>query len=263
LRDVPQRWVLVDAAPKILAEIPSRLGQYATDLLVQRGVDLRLGTRLDKVVDGRVTLSDGTELDAGLLVWTAGVKADPIVARFGLPLDEQGRVRVGPTLQVDGHQNVWALGDCAGVPNAATPGQVDPPTSQHALRQARRLAANLMAVQDGRPLQPHSFRSLGQVATLGRKKGIADLRGVRLSGLPGWFAARGVHLMQVPGASRRLRVLSDWILSLLFRSDIVTFAGLIKAPPIAAGPVRGLVAMPGLPPPDGGPSATVESTKGA
>jgi NADH:ubiquinone reductase (H+-translocating) len=139
---VPQRWVLVDAAPRILAEIPSELGRYVNDLLVQRGVDMRLNTRLEKVVDGRVTLSDGSGMDTGLLVWTAGVKADPIVAHFGLPLDERGRVCVGPTLQVHGHDDVWALGDCASVPNAATPGRVDPPTSQHALRQARRLAAN-------------------------------------------------------------------------------------------------------------------------
>ncbi|MGN6166713.1 MAG: NAD(P)/FAD-dependent oxidoreductase, partial [Solirubrobacteraceae bacterium] len=113
LRGVPQRWVLIDAASTILGEIPSKLGQYVRDLLVQRGVDLRLGTRLEKVVNGRVTLSDGTEIDAGLLVWTAGVKANPIVARFGLPLDNTGRVRVGPTLQVEGRENVWALGDCA------------------------------------------------------------------------------------------------------------------------------------------------------
>jgi NADH dehydrogenase len=144
LRDVRQYWVLVDAAPTILGDIPSRLGQYVRDLLVQRGVDLRLNTRLDKVVDGRVSLSDGTELDAGLLVWTAGIKANPIVAHFGLPLDDRGRVRVRPTLQVAGHDNVWALGDCAAVPNRATPGAVDPPTSQHALRQARRLSSNLM-----------------------------------------------------------------------------------------------------------------------
>ena len=87
------------------------------------------------MVDGRITLSDGTELDTGLLVWTAGVKADPVVARFGLPLDDRGRARVGPTLQVEGRQNIWSLGDCAAVPNAANAGQVDPPTSQHALRQ--------------------------------------------------------------------------------------------------------------------------------
>jgi NADH dehydrogenase len=247
LRDVPQRWVLIDAAPTILAGIPSKLGQYVRDLLVQRGVDLRLGTRLEKVVNGRVTLSDGTEIDAGLLVWTAGVKANPIVARFGLPLDNMGRVRAGPTLQVEGRENVWALGDCAAVPNAATPGLFDPPTSQHALRQARRLSANLMAAQDGRPLQRHRFRSLGQVATLGRKEGIADIGGLRLSGFPGWLAARGVHLIQVPGAPRRLGVLGDWILSLLFPGNIVTVPGLIEAPSIAPNSARPLSAAVRLP----------------
>lgn len=250
LRDVPQRWVLVDAAPKILAEIPTKLGQYVYDLLVQRGVDIRLSTRLEKVVDGTVTLSDGAEVGTGLLVWTAGVKADPVVARFGLPIDERGRARTGPTLQVEGHQNVWALGDCAGVPNAATPGRVDPPTSQHAVRQARQLTKNLIAVQDGLPAQPYSFRSLGQVATLGRKEGIADIGGVRLRGLPGWLAARGVHLMQVPGASRRLGVVSDWALSLFFPPNIVTYSGLTNAPLMTAGTTRSLAQPLRLPPPE-------------
>ena len=138
LADVPQRWVLVDAAPKILAEIPSRLGQYVYDLLLQRGVDIRLNTRLEKVVDGRVSLSDGTEFDAGLLVWTAGVKADPVVARFGLPLDERGRARVGPTLQVEGRQNVWALGDCAACPNR-----------RHRWARSTRPPANMLCAKPG------------------------------------------------------------------------------------------------------------------
>jgi NADH dehydrogenase len=249
LNDVPQHWVLVDAAPKILAAIPSKLGQYATDLLSRRGVDLRLDTRIEKVVDGRVALSDGTELDAGLLVWAAGVKANPVVGEWGLPLDERGRVKVGSTLAVDGYEQVWAVGDCAGVPNAATGGEADPPTSQHAMRQAKRLAKNLIAIGAGRPLQPYGFKALGQVATLGRRKGIADLRGVRFSGLPGWFVARGVHLMLVPGFSRKMRVLADWLLSLAFRSDIVTFGGLIDAPPLAGAPTRGLVPAPRLPSP--------------
>jgi NADH:ubiquinone reductase (H+-translocating) len=242
LDGVGQHWVLVDAAPKILADIPTGLGQYAYDLLVQRGVDIRLETRLEKVESGRVSLSDGTELGTELLVWTAGVKANPIVSRFGLPLDDRGRVRVGPTLQVEGYSHVWALGDCASVPNVATPDRADPPTSQHALRQARRLAANLIAAQEGRPLEPYSFRSLGQVATLGRKEGIADLRGLRLRGLAGWLAARSVHLMQVPIASRRLGVVSDWALAILFPGNIVSFPGLIEAPGIEAEPVRPLVA---------------------
>lgn len=246
LHDVPQRWVLVDAAPKILAAIPSKLGQYAADLLTRRGVELRLDTRIDKVIDGRVVLSDGTELDAGLLVWAAGVKANPLVGRFGLPLDERGRVKVGPTLAVDGYEHVWSIGDCAGVPNAATGGQSDPPTSQHAMRQAKRLAKNLKAVGAGRAPEPYGFKALGQVATLGRRKGIADLRGVRFSGLVGWFVARCVHLMLVPGLSRKVRVLADWLLSLAFRSDIVTFAGLVDPPPLAAPPARGLVSTPQL-----------------
>ncbi len=255
LRDVPQRWVLVDQAPKILAEIPSRLGQYTYDLLVQRGVDIRLRTRLEKVVDGRVTLSDGTELETGLLVWTAGVKANPIVAHFCLPLDERGRVRVSPTLQVEGQTNAWALGDCAAVPNVATPGRVDPPTSQHALRQARRLSQNLVAFDEGRPLQAHSFKSLGQVATLGRREGIADLRGLRLRGLPGWLAARSVHLMQVPGASRQLGVVMDWLHALLYPGNIVTVSGLVEPPAIVAGPARVLspsLRRPSLPDGDAG-----------
>ena len=255
LRQETQHWVLVDAAPTILGDIPSRLGQYVRELLAQRGVDLRLNTRLDSVVDGRVMLSDGTELDAGLLVWAAGIKANPIVAQFGLPLDERGRVRVGPTLQVDGHANVWALGDCAAVPNASTPGHVDPPTSQHALRHARCLTGNLRAFDEGRPLKSHRFRSLGQVAALGRKEGIADMFGLRLSGLPGWLAARGVHLMQVPGASRRTGVVSDWIRSVLFPGNIVTLSGLIEAPSIAPGPAQPLAEAVRLPSPhlDGHP----------
>jgi NADH dehydrogenase len=249
LLETPQRWILVDAASAILGDIPTRLGEYVRDRLVHRGVELRLETRLERIVNGHVHLSDGSDIDAGLLVWTAGVKANPAVARFGLPLDERGRVRVGPTLQVDGYDHAWAVGDCAAVPNEATPGELDPPTSQHAMRQARRLARNVAAAQDGRPLDSYRFRSLGQVATLGRREGIADIRGVRLRGLPGWLAARGVHLMQVPGARHKLGVVSDWILSLLFSSNIVTVAGLVDAPSLSADQVRPVADAVRLPPP--------------
>ncbi|MCL2394886.1 MAG: FAD-dependent oxidoreductase [Acidimicrobiaceae bacterium] len=247
LRDVRQRWILVDAAPTILGQIPSRLGQYVHDRLVQRGVELRLGTRLVSVVDGRVALSDGTECDAGMLVWAAGIRANPIVARFGLPLDERGRVRVRSTLQVVGYEDVWALGDCAAVPNPATQGRIDPPTSQHALRQGQRLGKNLIAAQEGLGLDPYNFRSLGQVATLGRREGIADLRGLHLKGLSGWLAARAVHVMQVPRVSQRIGVLGNWIASLLFRGSLVTVAGLVDAPSLSTGstsPVASPVRLP-------------------
>ena len=121
-----QHWVLVDAAPKILPEIPSRLGDYAATLLLRRGVDIRVSTTLEEVEPHAVRLSDGAHLLTSTVVWTAGVKANPLLAEFGLPLDERGRVRVDGTLGVEGAEHVWALGDCASVPNAAAPGQVGP-----------------------------------------------------------------------------------------------------------------------------------------
>jgi NADH:ubiquinone reductase (H+-translocating) len=215
LKDVRQRWVLVDAAPKILPEIPPRLGDYAARELWKRGVDIRVSTTLDSVEEHAVTLSDGSRLETETLVWTAGVKANPLLAKLGLPLDDRGRVVVDPMLRVQGLENVWALGDCAAVPNEATPGRFDPPTCQHALRQARRLAKNL----EGDP-RPYRYRMLGQVATLGRHKGIADVLGLRLRGFLGWFVTRTYHLYQLPLFTRKLRVVTDWTVSLFFRRDI-------------------------------------------
>ena len=227
LRDVPQRWVLVDAAPKILAEIPARLGEYASELLTRRGVEIRVGTTLTAVEPHAAVLSDGERIITSTVVWTAGVRAHPLLASFGLPLDDQGRVRVDPFLRVEARQDIWALGDCARVPNDATPGQPDPPTSQHALRQARQLAKNLA----GKPSR-YSYRMLGQVATLGRHKGIADVLGVPLSGFPGWFVTRSYHLYQLPLTSRKLRVVVDWTVALFFRRDIAELGMLGRRKPL-------------------------------
>jgi NADH dehydrogenase len=215
LRHAPQRWILVDAAPKILPEIPTRLGEYAAKQLVKRGVEIHVDTTLESVEAGAARLSDGDRILTHTVVWTAGVKASPVLSRFGLPLDERGRVKVDELLRVEGHKHVWALGDDAAVPNAATPGEVDPPTSQHALRQARRLAKNLAGER-----KPYRYRMLGQVATLGRYKGIADVLGLRFTGFLGWFITRTYHLYQLPLFSRKLRVIADWTTSLFFRRDI-------------------------------------------
>jgi NADH dehydrogenase len=215
LQGVRQRWVLVDAAPKILPEIPKRLGEYAARELWKRGVDIRVSTTLEAVEEHAAVLSDGSRLETETVVWTAGVKPNPLLATFGLPLDERGRVIVDPMLRVEGLDGVWALGDCARVPNEATPESFDPPTCQHALRQARRLAKNLT----GTP-RPYRYRMLGQVATLGRHKGIADVLGLRLRGFLGWFVTRTYHLYQLPLLTRKLRVVMDWTVSLFFRRDI-------------------------------------------
>jgi NADH dehydrogenase len=220
LQAVPRRWVLVDAAPKILPEIPARLGEYAAHELAGRGVEVHVGTTLESVSATDVALAGGTRIPTGTLVWTAGVAPNPLLQQLGLPLDERKRVEVDELLRVRGHEHVWSLGDCARVPNTRSD-VPDPPTCQHALRQARRLAKNLQ----GDP-QPYGYRMLGQVATLGRYKGIADVLGVRLRGFPGWFVTRTYHLYQLPLLSRKLRVVVDWTTSLLFRRDVVELGSL-------------------------------------
>jgi NADH dehydrogenase len=211
---VPKRWVLVDAAPKILPEIPPRLGEYAARELADRGVEIHVGTTLRSVSAEEAVLGDETRISTRTLVWTAGVRANPLLAKLDLPLDERQRVEVDQFLRVRGLPNVWALGDCARVPNTRSD-VPDPPTCQHALRQARRVAKNLA----GDP-QPYGYRMLGQVATLGRYKGIADVMGLRLRGFLGWFVTRTYHLYQLPLAQRRTRVVVDWTVALLFRRDL-------------------------------------------
>jgi NADH dehydrogenase len=224
LRDVPRRWILVDAAPKILAEIPRRLGEYAARELAGRGIDIRVGTTLESASEHEVVLSDGERIPTQTLVWTAGVVPSPLLPELNLPLDDRKRVIVDEFLRVQGRENVWALGDCARVPNTKAD-QPDPPTCQHALRQARRLAKNLQGAHE-----PYGYRMLGQVATLGRYKGIADVLGLRFRGFPGWFVTRSYHLYQLPLVSRKLRVVMDWTTSLLFRRDIAELGALGNPP---------------------------------
>jgi NADH dehydrogenase len=221
LRGAAQRWVLVDAAPKILPEIPRRLGEYAARHLERRGVEIHVSSTLESFDGSEAVLSNGIRIPARTLVWSAGVRPHPVLGELDLPLDERGRVVVDETLRVVGRDRIWALGDCAAVPNARTPDRFDPPTCQHALRQARRLAKNLV----GTPA-PYGYRMLGQVATLGRHKGIAEIPGLRLRGFLGWFVARTYHLYQLPLVSRKLRVVADWTVALFFRRDIVELSAL-------------------------------------
>jgi NADH dehydrogenase len=196
LRSTPRRWVLVDAAPRILPEIPPPLGDYAAAELRRRHVEIHVGTTLESVSADEAVLGNGTRIPTNSLVWTAGVAPNPVLREWSLPLDEKGRVEADELLRVRGHEHVWTLGDCARVPNTRSD-RPDPPTCQHALRQARRLARNL----SGTP-QPYGYRMLGQVATLGRHKGIAEVLGLRLRGFPGWWVTRTYHLYQLPLAQR-------------------------------------------------------------
>lgn len=216
LAHVQPRWVLLDGGERILAQTPDGLARFAERTLARRGVEIVTQTRLTSVDADGIDLSDGRRIETATVVWTAGVAANPLVSALGLPLDEHGRVQVDETLRVAGANHIWSLGDCAAVPNEATPGITDPPTCQHALRQARRLSSNLR----GTP-RAYKYRSRGHMATLGRRHGIALLgSSVRLRGVAGWLFARGYHVMQLPFASRRARVIADWATAALFRRDL-------------------------------------------
>jgi NADH dehydrogenase len=219
LAGLEPRWVLVDHSPRILSQVPDRLARSAARTLARRGVEIVTGTALESVDGAGARLSGGRRIDAATVVWTAGIETHPLAARLGLPVDAHGRLRVDSELRVQGVPNLWALGDCAAVPNAATPGETDPPTCQHALRQARRLARNLA----GTP-QPYRFRTRGQMATLGARHGIAAVGALQLRGALGWLTARGYHLMALPFTARRLRVLADWAAAAWFRRDVAAVA---------------------------------------
>lgn len=217
------RWVLVEAAGRILPEVSDSLGRYTVDRLESRGMQIKLDTRLVSCEDGHIVLSDGTEFDAETVVWTAGVKANPVLARFGLPLDDKGRLRATASLTVEGHDNAWAAGDCAAVPDLTkrTPGALCGPSAQHAVRQAKVLADNLVRSLRGRPLREYRHAYAGSVASLGLHKGVAEIYGVKLRGWPAWLMHRTYHVSRVPTLNRKVRVVADWTLALFFRREAV------------------------------------------
>jgi NADH:ubiquinone reductase (H+-translocating) len=220
LRASDMRWVLVEAGPRILGELPADLAAYARRLLDERGIEVRSDTRLDSVQDGVVTLTDGASFGAQTLVWTAGVKPAPLAGVSGLPLDEGGRVRVDAELRVEGLHDAWSAGDVAAVPDVAL-GGLCPPTAQHAMREGRRLGRNLSAVLTGSgSVEPFVWRNVGGVCSLGRYQGVADLFGVKLRGFAAWFLVRGYHLYAMPTIGRRVRIALDWTVALLFPRDI-------------------------------------------
>lgn len=225
LRPRDLRWVLVEAADRILPEIGAPLAEYATRLLRDRGIEVRTGTRLESAEGGICRLSDGEEFSAGTLVWTAGVRPAPLAERSGFPVDDHGRVLVDSCLRVPGEAGVWALGDAAAVPDVIS-GGLCPPTAQHATRQARRLARNVLASFDGAAQFPFRYRTLGQLASLGRYKGVARVLGVRLHGFPAWWLARSYHVARIPTLGRKARIILDWTIALFFPRDITQLGSL-------------------------------------
>lgn len=265
VRAEEMHWLLVEAGPRILGEVSAGLGQYTLDRLRERGMDIRLSTRLDSCVGGDLVLSDGTELASDTIVWTAGVKSNPVLAATGLDLDGLGRLPCTADLRVRDVPDAWSAGDCAAVPDL-TKGDGGPdsptcaPNAQHAVRQAVLLGRNLARSLQGLRLKDYRHAYVGSVASLGLYKGVAEVYGVRLKGLPAWVMHRAYHASRMPTTNRKIRVVGEWALDLLLGRDAVSLAQ-ITSPRAdfraAAGPVasRALPAVDGGSGPRGGRSA--------
>ncbi|SNT41806.1 NADH dehydrogenase [Streptosporangium subroseum] len=223
------RWVLVEATDRILPEVGPEMGKWTAEQLRERGIEVKMNTRLDSCVGGLVKLSDGDEFPSATIVWTAGVKPSPVVNAGDLPLDERGRIKATAALTVVGVKDAFSAGDVAGVPDVTNPGQYCAPNAQHAVRQAKVLADNITRQLHGKKLVDYRHKYVGSVAGLGLHKGVANVYGIKLRGVPAWFMHRTYHLSRVPTFNRKVRVMADWTLALFFKRETVSL-GELEAP---------------------------------
>jgi NADH dehydrogenase len=231
LKPSHMHWVLVEATRRVLPEVGPEMGAYTVQQLVKRKIDVRLETRLDSCVDGVVKLSDGDQFGADTIVWTAGVKAHPVVANTDLPLNARGQIVCDPTLRVHNKsqlvEGAWSAGDCAAVPDlTAAAGEMCAPNAQHAVRQAKLLADNIAGTLRGRGVRAYRHKYAGSVASLGLHKGVARVYGVNLKGVVAWFMHRTYHLTRIPSFNRKVRVVLDWTQALFLKREVVALGAL-------------------------------------
>jgi NADH dehydrogenase len=213
------RVVVVHPGTFLLPELGEELGRYAEKKLSERNVEIIKGPRVAGYDGSVVKLSDGTSIPATTLIWTAGVKPSAVIESLGCK-KERGRLFVNEYLAVPEVSGLWAAGDCAAVPDGYETGDFFPPTAQHGLREAVRAAKNIEAAIMGRPLKPFVFTTLGQLATIGRRTGVAMVFGFKFSGFIAWAMWRSIYLAKLPGLAKKLRVMMDWTLDLLFGREI-------------------------------------------
>ena len=226
------RFVLVEGSRRILPEVSEELGDYTLEQLRKRNIEIYLSTFLNSCVGGRVVLSNGTSFDSETIVWTAGVRANPVLAHSDLPLDALGRVTCATTLQVahpDGRivPDAWAAGDCAAVPDLYNPGQFCVPNAQHAVREGNHLGDNLARILRSAEPTEYKHKNIGAVASLGMYKGVAQMFGrIKVRGFLAWVLHRTYHVYAMPTVNRKVRIMWDWTSSLLFRREVVALGTL-------------------------------------
>lgn len=215
------KWHLIDIAPKLMPELGDKLGATALDILRGRGIEVSLGVSIAKAGPDEVTFTDGRVLPCRTLIWTAGVVASPLIATLGAET-VHGRLKVSPELKVPGLDGVFALGDAGAVPDLAKGGDaICPPTAQHALRQGRTAADNVIATVRNQPLRRYEHKDLGLVVDLGGRDAVSKPMGVELRGLPAQAVARGYHWSALRTNVAKARVLTNWVLNAVAGDDFV------------------------------------------
>jgi NADH:ubiquinone reductase (H+-translocating) len=221
LKEEMLRVVLVHPGEFILPELGGKLGRYADKKVRARGVEIFSKSKVAAARPREMELSNGEKIISSTLVWTAGTSPNPILDLVACPR-ERGLIKVNAHLEVEGRDGLWALGDCALVPDPAT-GDYSPPTAQHASREGKVLAHNIIASVDGKAKKPFKFKTLGQLAAIGRRTGVAPILGVNFSGFIAWFLWRGIYWSKLPRAEKKVRVAIDWALDVFFSKDFVQY----------------------------------------
>lgn len=214
------RFALVHSGDRILPEISAELAAYALRKLEVRGIEFRLNTRVAGATPDAVLLAGGGQIPTRTLVWTAGNQPHPLLRTLPCERNRAGAVLTEGTLQVKGFTTLWAVGDCAQIPDLLNEGTFLPPTAQHALREGRAVGDNIAAILRGRPPVPFRFRTIGVLVALGHRTAVAEIRGFKFSGLLAWFMWRSVYLSKLPGLEKQVRVALDWTIDLFFPRDI-------------------------------------------
>jgi NADH dehydrogenase len=216
------RVVLVHPGEVVLPELGESLGRYTQNQLGRRQIEIHLKTKVVGFNGRELTLDNGTKIGTNLLVWTAGTTPPAVLS--SLPCKkERGRILANDSFRVEGYPGVWALGDCALIPDSSNPGHFHPPTAQHAIREAAVLARNIAASLGGRSLARFEFKTIGLLASIGRRCGVAQICGIKFSGFLAWWLWRSIYLSKLPGIEKRVRVMLAWTLDLIFSKDIVQF----------------------------------------
>src|SRR6201997_1663804 len=216
LRPEMIRVVLVHPGDFVLPELGEELGQYASRKLAERGIEIRSNTKIKAVTSDEVELTDGARITTRTLVWTAGISPHPLLEKVPLPKEHQ-RLRVNGAMGVEGYPGIWALGDCAMIPDQH--GGYQPPTAQHASREGKVLARNIVAHSRGEGLKTFRLNTLGLLASIGRRTGVARILGFNFSGFLAWWLWRTIYLLKLPRVEKKVRVALDWTLDVCFAKD--------------------------------------------